>query len=586
MLYFVAVWTGLLAIFLTVGCSWLHWLQGGVIRRSGDRAIVSIWLGLIVMAISLLGLAIFVPLSPLAAMAVAVPWLLLALKSQAVRAELSQWAGGISSKLLLGYGLCSVAIAAFTSQPVTFIDTGQYHYGFIQWLSEYGVMPGLALINPQFGFVSAWFAIAAPFDFAAFEGRVSPIMNGFILLVAALQMAIALKRIALRQALLSDWFALTFLLAVCALLARTLLLSDLTVSSSPDSAIALLTVAVAWSMLVVSQPNTTSAKEKLLSANLIPLVLSLGAVSIKLTALPLLAITAGFYLFNGIGQKISLRGLLKRLIIVITLSLLLLLPFLASEVLVSGCPLYPSTIGCLELPWTPSTAATQDLAEHTHGWGRWFDQPPGGRINRSLWLLYQWFRRGPSNKLITVLILASVCSIIYILRLLQSNKQSIGSLYSLFWLALLAIIGTTFMMLKAPIFRFGMSYTLLLPVLSFSILCGAWAQQEPSYWVTRHSLKPMRRVEHSLLFIGAFWAVALSSHAYDGVGDRLFLAPPMPTVALKVQEFNQITYFVSQDRRNRCWATNLPCVTTVRPDVRLRNPNAGLKEGFVLDRSP
>ncbi|MGB3295621.1 MAG: hypothetical protein WBB01_21770 [Phormidesmis sp.] len=583
MLYFIVVWTGLLAIFLTAGCGWLHWLRGGVIVRSADRIIAAIWLGLVGMAISMLGLAIFVPLSPLAGIAVTLLWLLLAMKSQAVRTELKHWASNLSAKLLLGYGLCSVAVAAFISQQVTFIDAGQYHYGFIHWFSEYGLPPGLALINPQFGFVSAWFAIAAPFDFAVFEGRVSPIMNGFILLVAAVQIAIALKRIALGRALLSDWFSLIFLLVVSTLLARTLLLSDITISPSPDSAIALLTVAVAWSMLVVSRSKIAST-EGVMSADLIPLVLSVGAVSIKLTALPLLAITAGFYLFNGTGPKINLRNYLKRSVIASLVILLLLWPFLASEVVVSGCPLYPSTVACLDLPWTPSAAATQDLAEDTHGWGRWFDQAPNG-VNRSLWLLYQWILRGPSNKLIAVLIFASICSAVYLLRSLRMNKQPVGQLYSLFWLTALAIVGTAFMMLKAPIFRFGMSYALLLPVLSISVLFNAWTQQRSGYLMPKYLMQPLRKSEYSLLFVGALWAIALSSHAYSDMGDRLLIAPPLPPVALKVQESNQITYFVSQDRRNRCWAADLPCVITVRSDVELRNPSAGIKGGFILDES-
>ena len=49
------------------------------------------------------------------------------------------------------------------------------------------------------------------------------------------------------------------------------------------------------------------------------------------------------------------------------------------------------------------------------------------------------------------------------------------------------------------------------------------------------------------------------------MGDRLFIAPPLPAVALKVQEFNQITYFVSQDQKKRCRAADLPCVITIRP---------------------
>ncbi len=584
MLYFIAVWTGLLAVCLTVGCGWLRWLHGDVINRSGDRVMLSIWLGLVVLAISSLAIALFMPLSPLAGIAAILPWLLLALKSPAVRAELSHWASYVSYQLLLGYGLCAGAVAVFISQRVTWLDTGQYHYGFIQWLGEYGIVPGLALLNPQFGFVSAWFALAAPFNATAIDGRASTVMNGFILLVAVLQIAIALSRIALSRALLRDWFSLLFLLAVCILLVKTPLLAVITVSPSPDSAIALLTVAVAWSILVVSAAEIDPARVGM-SADLIPLVLSIGAVSIKLTALPLLAIATGFYVFRGIEEKNSLSNSLQRSAIASSLLLLLLMPFLASEVLVSGCPLYPSTAICLDLPWTHSIAATRALAENTYGWGQWFEQPPSS-VNRPLWLLQQWFMSNQSSKLITALILASIGSIIHLLTSLRTKKLRISRFYSLFWLAALAIAGTTFMMLKAPLFRFGMGYVLLLPVLSVSVIFHYWTRRRSGHLVMRYLTMPLRKLENSLLFAGVLWAIALNAQSYVGVGDRLLLAPPLPTVEVKVQQSSQITYLISQDSRGQCWSANLPCVSSVRPDVKLRNSTIGLKGGFILVREP
>ena len=582
MLYFIAIWIGLFAVCLTVGCGWLHWLQAGRIDRTGDRVAAALWLGLVILAISVLAVAIFVPLSPLAGTVAAAPWLLLALKSPAVRTELSQWASKLSYGLLLMYGLCSAVIAAVISQKVTWLDTGQYHYGLIRWFAEYGVTPGLVLLNPQFGFVSAWFALTAPFDVAAFEGRVGPVLNGFILLVTVLQIAIALSRIARSRARLSDWFSLIFLSAVCILLVRTPLLAVITRSPSPDSAIALLTVAVAWSILIVGTAAEGDDGQEIISGALIPLVLSVGAVSIKLTALPLLPIAFGFYLLRGV-RHISPSVCLKRLGAAGLLTFLLLLPFLASEVLVSGCPLYPATTACLDLPWTKAAADTQQLAASTHGWGRWFGQPPSG-ANRTLWLIQQWIASNSSSRLITILILASACSIAYLLRLFLTRKLS-NQFYSLFWLTVLAIVGTAFMMLKAPLFRFGMGYALLLPVLSISILGNAWTQQWGSL-PTKFLLRPLRRLEYSLLSVGAFWAIALSGQAYGGLGDRLLTPPPLPTVKIEIQQANQITYFVSQDKRDQCWSADLPCVNSIRSEVQLRNPQAGLRGGFTVEDSP
>ncbi len=111
MLYFIAVWTGLLIVCLTVGCGLLHWLRATALERPGDRAIAATWLGLVVLAISLLAISIGIPLSPLVGIGVTLFWLLLSLWSSSVRAELTSWRCRLSSRWGLGYGLSAGAIA-------------------------------------------------------------------------------------------------------------------------------------------------------------------------------------------------------------------------------------------------------------------------------------------------------------------------------------------------------------------------------------------------------------------------------------------------------------------------------------------
>ena len=567
MLYFIAVWTGLLIVCLTVGCGLLHWLRATALERPSDRAIAATWLGLVALAISLLAISIGIPLSPLVGTGVTLFWLLLALGSPSVRAELSDWRCRLSSRWGLGYGLSAGAIAAFASQQVTWLDTGQYHYGMIRWFAEYGVTPGLALLNEQFGFVSAWFAIAAPFNPAGLDGSGSSVMNGFVLLAATLQVGITLTPIVQQRGRLSDWFLAFFSLAVCLLLTQTSFLSAITVSPSPDIPVALLTVVVAWLILTVN-PAKSAQSQTLIGADLLPLVISVGAVSIKLTALPLLPVAAGFYLFKSFTwQRIAWCGLVVSF---------LLLPLITSGIVISGCPLYPSTFACLDLPWTYSATVTNELAAATHGWGNWFGQPPAG-AHRSLWLLQQWLMSNQSSKLVALLICFSTGSVIYLLRCPQGYRDR----YRLFWLFALAIAGTIFMMLKAPLFRFGMGYVLLLPILSAATFCYGWAQQELGSQVIHRSALVFKKLTLPLLFLGAFGVIFLSGQSYQTIGDRLFLAPSLPTPPLRVQAKNEITYFISQDKRGQCWSAALPCVMEGRPAIKLRDPTLGLKGGFI-----
>jgi len=77
---------------LVTGTSVLGWLDAGrVIDRSGDRAMVATWLGLLVLVNLLLVLSLFAPLSPSVTAAAVLLLLGAALARQETRTELGHW---------------------------------------------------------------------------------------------------------------------------------------------------------------------------------------------------------------------------------------------------------------------------------------------------------------------------------------------------------------------------------------------------------------------------------------------------------------------------------------------------------------
>lgn len=561
MVYFLLTWTGLLAVCWGIGYGALRCLGTlgeNQLERLGDRAIISAWLGLTLLATALLAIALFLPLSPLVGFSVTLLLLLLALQAKAVRTELQVMSSRLSAVSVLGYGLCAGVIASFFTRPISWIDTGLYHAGLISWLAEYGVTPGLVLLNSQFGFMSAWFAIAAPFNPLSFEGRASAVMNGFALLLTLLQAVIALNRIIRRYAVTSDWFLLIFSLTLGGLFSQTKLLSVVAVSPSPDIAVALLTAIFAWAILI--------------NLELVPIFLAAGAVSIKLTALPLLAIATGFYLSTQFSWR--------RIAIVSLLTMGLLSPFFATEILVSGCPLYPSTFACSNLPWTLDAFKIEALAAATHGWGTWFGSPPAV-ANSTLWLLQSWFNSNASSKLITLLILLSGCSLAHFLLLSRAHLNR-----ALIWLIILGISGTTFTMFKAPLFRLGMGYVLLLPILSSAMFFNYWLSSN-IYQAIIHrfdsvfKLLLIRKPALSLIGAALVGAIILGNHAHRTIGYSLWLPPPLPVATLHTAKSNGITYAIVQDRGEKCWATKPPCVDHLPVKVYLRNRTIGIRGGFT-----
>ena len=152
---------------MMVGCLFLG---GGILRqltdsqdlRRGDRLIIGIWLGIIVVSLALATLSFWVPLS-LGATAGCV----LALSVIAMYpfrgwkpdrwAQLQDWWSLVSIKWIVVIQ-CSVAI--LLCRTPGWIDSAIYHLGLMKWLNQFGIVPGIALINERFGYTSSWFSFS------------------------------------------------------------------------------------------------------------------------------------------------------------------------------------------------------------------------------------------------------------------------------------------------------------------------------------------------------------------------------------------------------------------------------------------
>jgi len=124
MLYLIAVWLVLVGVCGAVGIALLNLLQANCFVRSNDRLIVSLWLGLMVIAVGLLGLSVLLPLSPVVGAAVFVGAGATALLQTATRAELQKIRPGRGAIVTIASVM--VAIAAVASRQVTWVDTGLY----------------------------------------------------------------------------------------------------------------------------------------------------------------------------------------------------------------------------------------------------------------------------------------------------------------------------------------------------------------------------------------------------------------------------------------------------------------------------
>lgn len=567
MIYFIIAWTLLTGTCWIIGTAVLNALNAKRFKRRGDRFIAALWLGVVLLAIALLAASLVFSLSPLVGGAIALSLVLLSLLSRRTRMEMQEFWAGMSSRFILGFFILEALIAALCTRQVTWYDVGIYHFGAIRWLAEYGAVPGLALIHAKFGFISSWFALAAPLNPEAFGSRVTAVTNGFALLLASLQLMMGLARLLTPKAQLADWFAAIFgAIAIPTMLLSPFLLV-VAISPSPDLPIVFLTGVVAWAMLLVCQTPQGEANP---NSSAVPLILAAGAVTIKLSALPILFVAWLFYLF---GQKFSF----KRVLWGSAIAMILLSPMIVFSVVTSGCPLYPSTVMCFDVPWSiPIERAISERAD-INGWMSWFGSPPTG-VNYWLWAFGEWFKLASFNKVMIFAIAISVAIAIYIFKTFKFNE-----IKHLLWLFALGVLGIIYIMTQAPLIRFGLGYFMLIPSLLAAVYCYKKLNEILIPIASKlHDLAPGVKRPTVILFLSLFFAsLAIVGIIGDNFRENLLLPPELPNAKVTQERVNGIEYFVPVDS-NKCWATEIPCVPEeIVPNVRLQNPDRGLDGGFT-----
>jgi hypothetical protein len=309
-------------------------------------------------------------------------------------------------------------------------------------------------------------------------------------------------------------------------------------------------------------------------------LLAVGAVSIKLTALPLLLVTGLWFLFRA-GFD---RQVIQRIGIAAVVSLWLI-PLLLSSIVTSGCPLYPSSTFCLDLPWAigANKSLVQPLgtkvANATHHWISWYGTPPAG-VNPWLWAFQLWFQKSGNKFIVAMMAISAGCSL-YLLNTRASIVNRLGSM----WIITITVAGIGFFLLTSPLSRFMMPYLFMVPALALATYdrdrfdaTGSLAQPR---WRTKIFDKlPINQTKIVTIVLVSIAAIATVTQVRSNYS-LLILPPPLDRIATVKRQVNDVTYFLPVGGENKgCWTIELPCAYTPA-QMRLRHPNEGIKAGFI-----
>ncbi len=616
MLFLLIVWSLLLPIAFLLGAALLDWLQLNTLERLGDRLILATWLGVLTFSAALLAAVLLTPLTPLVGLAVLMVMLAIALKFSDAGDRIRKVIAALSWGWVMAYGAIVGVMAILFTRPVIFTDFGLYHYQVIQWMSKYGVVPGLGLLHMRFSYsFPTWFTISAAFNSGFLEARIGPLTGGFALSLILLHSLICIKRIVEKRAGLADWFVIV---ATLLYIPPLFLSRYLPISASPDLPVAALTVLLVWSGILATSPDQKNRDFR------IPFVFAVCAVACKISALPLILI-AGLFLL--IGQKWDFRKLLA----IASLGLILL-PGIAYGIQTVGLPLAPLPYLRLDLPWSVSIERAEIDRLIIQTWMRWAGFPKslppnvfpayyGERWQEAIatwnqfnaswdWVPF-WFNREkmPAFMLVT----GFVCALLLCVRPLARSHPLKMRLFVL----AVGLGGLLFQVSTAPGVRYGIGYFCLIPAFLMAIACtrnsifalagvpmilafaNRWGDPPQLLWTMggaaiaavliyllalRWLPKQRRLVILTLLLTSGM--LPLAPMLLPNLQPTLRL-PPLtrmpPPDALETVQQNNFSFLRPKD--GLCWAAPLPCTPeTAQRGVMLRDGERGLAEGFVLSR--
>ena len=583
MLVLVVLW---IVLALLCACAGLAFMgpAASLFVRTGDRLLFASFLGLAVIGAILLAWSLVAPVTPVALASCAVLALAGVAGQRAARASVLEAADdrGLAAQLG-GILVLALLLAERSTVAGNLNDAGAYHVGIIRWLSEYGTVRGMALIQDRFGFVSSWLAWSAALDHGELAGRIGTAMSGLLLLLCLGQLLLVTLRVWRQRVEPPDLFVLLAWLV----LLPSFLNWDQRPSPSPDIPALVFGIVAAWAILVIESQATQPAVSR---ARLMVLLVALGALLVKLSAAPLVA-ACGLYFVWAQSRVWPARLGAASLAGVVFFGVLA-----AAGLVSSGCAFFPWSGLCTDVPWSIGRDSAEHAAKIVHDWALGsFDRP---QLHGTA-LLAAWIDQ--NRDLARWIVLSAIAGAWLLFRRRRLDIPGVG------WASTIGVIGVPFFLITAPAGRFGWSYLVVLPLLAL-LSVRAWLAKTLLRWIANPVarrrlgivLTALLAIDVTAPFYKEFINSESRAKTYESVarrkqGDpaanalnlRWWLLPnqyaDLPGFAMgRAYDFD---YAVPPRDTGMCWHHALPCTYQDLARVRLIDPGLGLSGGFERVRS-
>jgi hypothetical protein len=448
-----------------------------------------------------------------------------------------------------------VVLNAVTLEP-TNSDTGIYHAQTIRWIETYPAVPGLANLHARFGYNSSWMMANAIFSFSFLGLRSFHFLTGFLFLISGLYFYSGVKNILDRKADISDVLKIGFLFSLFIFLINQ--------SSSPGTD-APATIFI-W-VIICECVRLLEQKAKFNLADFfIVSIFAVFCITIKMSAAPLLLGIIPVLVGLLVERKLKLSVAL-----IVTMAVLLL-PFIARNLIISGYFVFPGpAIDLFRFDWRVPIETLQNEISTIH----WFaaiphmDQDQFWSLKMSEWVPIWFGNLIPRHKAI----LAGLIFLPFLLALLEffkSWRKLVSDNRMRFVVLLFAYTGVVFWFLSAPAFRFGYGFLIGAVLLELAIIAKFFLDR------IRFISKFVAYLILPVILAGVL-GFSRSTFQPKGIIGRLVLPMDYPSWSTEPCTFKNFS-ILCQASYDSCWYSAFPCAIRGNENIEMRGSD--FKQGF------
>jgi len=339
-----------------------------------------------------------------------------------------------------------MVILVMSTWKIIHPDTLGYHAQLIQWAEKYRVIPGLVNLNTRYGLQSNWFLACAFFSFKFTGSQALVFLNTAVLFWFILFIVNKINRYLTGNENRLMGFLWLFLLGFSFWSYTQIRL--MATSASPDFFAVILVLTTLYIFVEKKEYGETTYYPGYFLITLF----SATAITVKLSALPVLFIVALLFFFLLKQKKIKFALISAGIIFI------LLLPLLARNVITSGYPLFPSVYGSFPVDWKLGEETTRQIAGYVTVYSRTAISYTNPAVQQILimkwteWIPLWWKVLSTADKTIMcLLVLSIITAFAFAGKVFRSGWKKIISL-------VICFTGLVFWFILAPDPRFGFGF--------------------------------------------------------------------------------------------------------------------------------